>query len=305
MGDPLMAGQQTTGAGGRLPSFLVIGAVKAATTWISEQLRQHPLLWLPRAEPHYFSTEYDRGLQWYRSVFSEAPADRIVGEKSADYLGHPEAAKRIAGLLPEVPMIAQLRDPVERAYSDYRMLYRRGSVGPDPRYYLEPGRAANARFLEGGRYATHIRRLREHLPEARLKVILYEDIAGDPRRVIAAVCEHIGVPVHIAQGVLLRRSNDSDSPMLPLPLRRLLKPARPLLDPLRENPWLRTAHRMLAQPVQYPALSAELNQMLRSFYRDEILELSTMLNRDLGGWLNEDNTPEQASHVCANRGGRR
>ena len=59
-------------SGDRLPEFIVIGAVKAATTWIAHHLRQNPAIYMPGPEPHFFSSEYDRGSDWYRSLFAEA-----------------------------------------------------------------------------------------------------------------------------------------------------------------------------------------------------------------------------------------
>jgi hypothetical protein len=274
----------------RLPQFMVIGAVKAATTWISEQLRHHPALWLPEAEPHFFSSEYHRGLDWYGSLFEDAPPDRIVGEKSADYLAHPDAAGRLAQVLPGIPMIVQLRDPVDRAYSDYCMLYRRGMVGSDPRRYLDGSDPAGVRFLEGGRYARHIQRLFDHLPDIRLKVILYEDIRSHPEAVIEEVCRHIGVPTHITPRAVETRSNDSRAAMLPLPMRRLLRRARPALDPLRTNPLLAGARAAIARPIRYPPFTDELKADLRDFYHDDIRALGELLGRDVTGWLKEEST---------------
>lgn len=272
----------------RLPSFLIIGAVKAATTWVSEQLRHHPALWLPRTEPQFFSTHFDRGLAWYRELFAKAPADRIIGEKSADYLAHPEAAARIAEALPGIPLIAQLRDPVARAYSEYCMLFRRGRVGGDLRRHLDPDHAAGQRFLEGGLYAKHIRRLTARVDPARLKVILYEAIRMDPEGVMREVCDHLAIARHIDTAALARTSNDSRSPMLPLPLRRVLRPARPLLDPLRTNAWLARMHKSMTRPVAYPPLTAALATKLREFYRRDIEEMEKLLDRDLSQWLQRD-----------------
>jgi hypothetical protein len=273
---------------GRLPDFMVIGAVKAATTWIGHQLRHHPALWLPTAEPHFFSTEYHRGFDWYRSLFADAPAACIIGEKSADYLAHPDAAERIAKTLPNIPLIIQLRDPVERAYSDYCMLYRRGQVSGDPRKYLDHRLAAGGRFLEGGRYAHHIARLFNHVAPERVKILLYEDIRADPEAVIARVCEHIGVATHIAKEAVSERRNDSKVPMLPLPLRRALRPMRPLLDPMRSNPWLSRLRASLTQPVRYPPLTPDLRLALRDYYREDIRQLETIIGRDMTVWLCND-----------------
>lgn len=271
----------------RMPAFMIVGAVKAATTWVAYQLRCNPALWLPKAEPHFFSTEFHRGLDWYRALFAEAPADRMVGEKSADYLAHPDAAERIAATLPGIPLVVQLRNPIDRAYSDYCMLYRRGLVNGDPRHYLDASRTTEARFLEGGRYAYHLRRLLRHVPETQLKVILYEDIREEPERVITEVCNHIGVDVHIAPEAVSDRSNDSQAPMLPLTMRRMLRSARPLLDPLRTNSVFSRARAAIARPVRYPPLTAELRAMLAHYYREDVAHLESMLGRDMSVWSEE------------------
>ncbi len=273
---------------GRLPNFMVIGAVKAATTWIGHQLRHHPSLWLPTAEPHFFSAEYHRGIDWYRSLFADAPAASIIGEKSADYLAHPDAAERIGKTLPDIPLVIQLRDPVERAYSDYCMLYRRGQVGGDPRRYLDHRLAAGGRFLEGGRYAHHITRLFEHVAPERVKIILYDDIRTDPEAVIVQVCNHIGVETHIAKDAVSDRRNDSTVPMLPLAVRRALRPMRPLLDPMRSNPWFSRLRASLAHPVHYPPLTQDLRVALHDYYRDDIHQLERIIDRDMSNWLCDD-----------------
>lgn len=269
----------------RQPSFVVIGAMKGATTWIAHQLRNHPQLWLPGAEPHYFSSEYDRGPAWYASLFDAAPADRIIGEKSADYLAHPLAAERMAAMIPSARLIVQLRDPVQRAYSDYCMLFRRGWVSGDPAKYLKGANPEKSRFLSGGLYGAHLRRFLQHYQRDQIQVILYESVREMPEQVIADVCTHIGVPVHIAPEEVASRKNDSASPMLPLPLRRVLQPMRPMLDPLRANRHLAKLRASLAAPVRYPPLTDELQQMLRDFYRDDILLLQDILQMDLRHWM--------------------
>ena len=269
----------------RQPSFVVIGAMKGATTWIAHQLRNHPQLWLPGAEPHYFSSEYDRGPAWYASLFDAAPADRIIGEKSADYLAHPLAAERMVAMIPSARLIVQLRDPVQRAYSDSCMLFRRGWVSGDPAKYLKGANPEKSRFLLGGLYGAHLRRFLQHYQRDQIQVILYESVREMPEQVIADVCTHIGVPVHIAPEEVASRKNDSASPMLPLPLRRVLQPMRPMLDPLRANRHLAKLRASLAAPVRYPPLTDELQQMLRDFYRDDILLLQDILQMDLRHWM--------------------
>src|SRR3546814_16245784 len=88
----------------------------------------NPCIFMPGPEPHYFSTEFHRGPDWYEDFFAAADADQVAGEKSADYLAHPEAARRIAQRLPEARLVVQLLNPHDRAYSAYSMFFRSAAV---------------------------------------------------------------------------------------------------------------------------------------------------------------------------------
>ena len=268
-----------------LPDFIVIGAVKAATTWIAHQLRQHPSIYMPQPEPHYFSTEFGHGIDWYRGWFAGAGAGQRIGEKSADYLAHEEAPRRIATLLPQIPLIVQLRNPVERAYSDYCMLFRRGTVTKDPHHYLERMDSEQPRFLKDGLYARHLARYLDYFPPEQIKVILHDDIRNTPEAVIADVCRHIGVSLHIAPQEVRARKNDRETPLLPLSLRRLLSPAKPIVQPLRDNAWFRIVRSSLARPVRYPPLTDDLRDRLRDYYAEDVARLARMIGRDLTPWL--------------------
>ena len=103
------------------PQFLIIGAVKAATTWVADQLRARDDVFLPGPEPHYFSRAYNRGENWYESLFGEARAGQLIGEKSADYLADSQAPARAAALLPNATLIAQLRNPVDHRNGHHRL----------------------------------------------------------------------------------------------------------------------------------------------------------------------------------------
>lgn len=277
----------------RFPEFIIIGAVKAATTWLAHQLRQHPAIFMPSPEPHYFSTEYDRGHDWYREQFRDAASHEVIGEKSADYFAHPLAPQRIAALLPKIPLIVQLRNPIERAYSDYCMLFRRGLVGNDPAEYLAQPHSTQPRFLMDGLYGRHLRAYRDHFPTQQIKIILYEDVSAMPAVTIADVCRHIGVPVHIARTELRSRRNGSETPMLPLSMRRMLRPAKSLVQPLRNQSWFQWMHAQLAKPVAYPPMNDDLRRRLCDYYHDDIEQASRMLDRNLSGWLTLDPSPAE------------
>ncbi|MBC9031383.1 sulfotransferase [Sphingomonas sp. JC676] len=266
-----------------LPQFLIIGAVKAATTWIADQLRARDDVFLPGPEPHYFSRAYDRGENWYASLFAEARIGQLIGEKSADYLADGEAPVRTAALLPNAMLIAQLRNPVDRAYSDYCMHFRRGYVGGDVERYLG-ARPETPRFLQSGLYARHIARWRDHFPENRLKIILYDDIRAEPERVLADICHTLHLPPAIDAELIGRRSNDSEAPLVPRPLRRLPQSVKNLVAPLRGNPAFEATRRLFARPVEYPLLTADLRMRLKDYYADDVAQLERLLGRDLSAW---------------------
>ena len=120
-----------------LPDFLIVGAQRCGTTSLHEWLSHDPAVRFPRLRKgvHYFDTNYERGLLWYRSQFPtkramEAVATRHgvarLGEASPYYLFHPAVPARVQSVLPDAQLIAILRDPVSRAWSHYLHEQRRG-----------------------------------------------------------------------------------------------------------------------------------------------------------------------------------
>ena len=109
----------------RLPDFIIGGAPRCGTTWLYHLLSRHPGVHMAapvRPEPKFFLVDdlYARGLAQYSATwFASAPPDRRCGEKSANYLESAEAARRIRRDLPSIRLIFILREPAERAWSNY------------------------------------------------------------------------------------------------------------------------------------------------------------------------------------------
>lgn len=267
------------------PHFIVIGAVKSATTWIQKQLQHHGHVFMPDPEPHFFSRDFDKGAEFYRQFFAQRPLDAtVIGEKSADYLSHPHAADRIAAMLPNARLVLQLRDPVARAYSDYKMLYRRGEVkGPPEEYLFSPG-SPQPRFLLDGLYGQHLERWLARFPREGILTYLCEDIATDPRATVARVSAHIGVRPRFDEASAQRKENNSREKILPLPLRFALAPFKRIARPLRDKSLFEATRSLLARETSYPPLSSELEQRLRDFYLRDIEVLEKLIGRDLSAW---------------------
>lgn len=271
----------------RKPHFIIIGAVKGATTWSARALARHPTVFMPGPEPHYFSSEFANGPDWYLDLFAGADPGAVIGEKSADYLAHPDAAARMAAFVPEARLIVQLRNPVERAYSDFCMLYRRGTVREDPAAYFSPKRTSGAseRFLTGGLYADHLKRFYDRFARDQILVSLVEEITADPTLVFNRILTHVGLPADAA-GVSAGRENDSAAPLLPLGLRNALKPLKNAVRPLRGNPVFEAVRGVFAREVEYPPLGDEARDYLQTYYRADVAALESLIGRDLRHWRN-------------------
>lgn len=109
---------------GRMPEFIIGGAPRSGTTWLYELLDNHPDIYMAKPvkpEPKFFLDDriYEKGLACYAHWFADAKPGQIAGEKSTNYLESAVCAQRIRSNLPNVKLIFILRDPVERAYSNY------------------------------------------------------------------------------------------------------------------------------------------------------------------------------------------
>src|SRR4051794_536419 len=127
-----------------LPDFLVIGAPKAGTTALHAALAEHPDLFMSHVkEPKLFLTEGPpptrggpgdaqtyREHVWrrpdYEALFDGAPDGSLRGESTPFYLHDADAQRRIRRLVPRARLIAVLRDPVERAHSNWAHLWSAG-----------------------------------------------------------------------------------------------------------------------------------------------------------------------------------
>ncbi|MDG5747724.1 sulfotransferase [Qipengyuania sp. XHP0207] len=266
--------------------FIVIGAIKAATTWLQVQLQHHPQAFMPDIEPHFFSRDHGNGWEWYRGLFPDHKETRVLwGEKTADYLANPQAAARIAAAYPDIKLVVQFRNPVDRAYSDYKMLFRRGHVSGDVASYLDARQAEMPRFLDNGLYAHHLDRWFDEFDRRQMLVFLFEDVKRDPQATLVQTCQHLGIAPHYDGDLAARSQNDSSERFLPLPIRRALAPLKPIAKPLRGHSLFERTRGLFAREIDYPPLDDDLRSRLQDFYHADIQALERLIGRDLSHWL--------------------
>jgi hypothetical protein len=231
------------GQGRMLPSFIIIGAAKCGTTSLYHWLVQHPSV-APAAtkEVHYFDYNYFRGLDWYRSHFPlEAEADAfaaehgrpfITGEASASYISHFWVPERMAALLPDVKLFVALRDPVDRAYSQYQ-LSRHEKLEPldsfddaldaedrrldperirmwDDRRYSSYAIGAWS-YQMRSRYAEQLERWFKFFDRSQIHFLTMDELAHRPDETMDAVHQHLGLPAHRYEHLTPRNKREYDS----------------------------------------------------------------------------------------------
>lgn len=206
------------GSAGRWPTFLVIGAARTGTTTLHGILRSHPSLFLPPCkEPNYFalramgvdldSMPPKSRAKWgpavsdpekYRALFTPETRSRPIafGEISPVYLAVPGTAEQIASTIPDVRLVAILRDPIERARSHHAHYM---SIGVETNHHF--GSAFEADRAKGAHSEYHRQGLYAELLEpylagfSRDQILLLDnaELTSDFAGTISRVCAHIGV----------------------------------------------------------------------------------------------------------------
>jgi hypothetical protein len=203
-----------------LPSALIIGAQRSGTTSLFNYLAQHPDVLPPLGkEIHYFDLHYARGVRWYRGRFPFSHRLRggaLTIDASPYYLAHPLAPERAAQLLPEVKLVAVLRNPVDRAFSHYQHEVRDGReslsfaeaidreparlAGEEERLRHEPGYYSyhhhRYSYTRRGLYLQQLARWVQQYPRSRLLVLQSERLFREPAAVSAALYDFLGLRPH-------------------------------------------------------------------------------------------------------------
>ncbi|NNE43483.1 MAG: sulfotransferase [Gemmatimonadetes bacterium] len=278
------------------PGFLVIGAQRAGTTWMDRQLRSHPQVYLPqrRKEVHYFDRYYARGPEWYAGFFPSSDAGatspyRAIGEITPRYLYDPEVPDRIARDLPDAKLIAVLRHPVDRAYSQYSLEIRdEGEVRT-----FEQFLAARPDALDRGRYAAQLARYFELFPRENIEVFLFERVMADPAAALDRMAALLDLdPEPFRQAPTSERVNGAYRPRY----RKLYAAAHRVGDFLHENDldWFVNVAKSLGVPRWFgnsgrlPKLDAATRARWAETFTEDIAALEEMLGETLPEWSAPD-----------------
>jgi hypothetical protein len=192
----------------QLPDFVIIGTQRGGTTSLFRYLTDHPAVGRPyRKEVRFFDEHFDLGRDWYLAHFPLLGKVPFVGEASPNYLLHPEAPGRALATVPQARFLALLRNPIDRAHSQYQMNLRRGveSLSFEDAIEQEPDRLARSpdpasvpwrlsSYLTRGLYADQLERWLRVFPYDQLLVIASEELYKQPDAVVAQAAAFVGLP---------------------------------------------------------------------------------------------------------------
>jgi hypothetical protein len=283
----------------RWPNLFLVGAAKAGTTSLYGELDRHPAIYMaPMKEPHFFS-RIEPSPQWkdffphvtdedeYLALFEGATDEQILGEASTSYLWDTRAAERIERAVGEASILIMLRDPVDRAYSQYWNDVREGL---EKRPFLDalreeqrsgPGRwGVSSLYIDCGRYADQVVRYLDRFGP-RVHVLVFEEFVADQARAVGEVLSFLGLPP-AGTGAATGRSNPAALPRNRLGgallgsgrVRRVARATVPRA--LRRR--LRGA---LLKETTPPPMEAEARALLAEVFRPDVARLAERLGRPL------------------------
>lgn len=294
------------------PTFIIFGASRSGTTGLYTYLKQHPDVFMsPKKETNFFAYEgralacQGPGADYvnnsvteladYEALFAKSAGAKARGEASPLYLYEAGTAERIRNRLPDVKLIAILRNPIEQAYSHF-LYARRQMIEPLEDFEaaldaeqsrVDAGWQPMFRYARFPRYAEQLNRYFDVFPKEQIKIFLYEDFQERPLAVLKDVFRFIGVDDGFSPDIDYR-PNAGGNPRSPLIQDMVMKPGpaaqlaaffvpAAMRSRVRDaiSTWNMT--REECPPNSRARLQRELS--------DEIRSLQSMIGRDLSGWL--------------------
>jgi hypothetical protein len=300
------------------PDFFLIGAPKAGTSALHAALAQHPGLYLsPVKEPKYYMCgdspppaykgpgDAHSNQEWvwqrerYLRLFADAPTDTLRGESTPFYLYNRDARRRIAADRPDAKLIAVLRDPVDRAYSNWMHLWMDGlepvadvvEAAALEQERVDAGWAPFWHYRGLGMYGRQVKDLFDHFPREQVLLLRYRDLVDDGEATLNRVCRFLGV----AQGLVEAVPSDNTRPFVRHgvrtraigPVIRVGAKAGAFLPP---QVWRRVSRPLIGQlhrggATGRPKLTPDQRDALLEPHREDIDLLQQLTGESFAEWL--------------------
>lgn len=297
-----------------MPNFLIIGAAKAGTTAAYRYLQQHPQIYMsPHKEPRFFALEgkpldfrgpgdrsrfrFVTDIESYRALFDDVTDEIAIGEASPWYLYVPQAPERIVRYLPNVKLIAILREPVERAYSNFLHAVREGL---EPLRDFTQAMAAETERIESnwsyrwhykqkGFYYIQLKRYFDLFSREQIAIYRYEDFTNNTVEVMQDMFRFLSVDPSFVPDTTQKHNVSAMAKNKDLeefltrsnPLKSIISPLLPSVKLRRQL----KNHLLKLNLQPKPQLQAEIKEQYLSEYHQDVLQLQDLTQQDFSRWL--------------------
>ena len=270
-----------------LPNFMIIGAARAGTTSLFKYLKVHPEIFMPEIKQiKFFSLEnkersifkgptielnpYARSLEEYEIFFEEVSGEKMIGEASPIYLYSKIAPVKIKETIPEIKLIVILRDPIERAYSQYNFLRKENFEHIDTfeeAIEIEKKRIENDwdpvfHYKNKGFYYTQLKRYLDVFDTANIKICIFEDLENSPLQLIKGLFRFLDVDESFAPDISHRYNMSTKNK-----------------DPAKQCIIAGKSDTMVSEPM-----AMETREGLRQLFKADIERLEGLIKKDLSKW---------------------
>ncbi len=297
------------------PNFIIIGSTKCASSSLHNYLGQHPEIYTSKTkETGFFSLQYNKGMDFYATHFSEATIEKAIGEATPTYCFLPYVAPRIKEHFPNVKLILCLRNPLERAFSSWLMKTGLGTetlpfdtsmdickkmleytrdmlAGTEgERYWVENNHNHSGKnemrprsYILAGRFAEMIKLYSQYFKPEQLKIIFFDDLRNNLDGKMSEIFAYLGVNPNFIVPNKESVNFYYDRKITKVVISVLgQKLGRSLIDAIPKN--LKDGMRKGMKRTEPPKLSMEDRLKYWDCFKDDVQELEKMLGRDLSHW---------------------
>lgn len=270
------------------PDFIFAGASRCGSTWLQNALADHPEIALTSDNPvSFFDLHYHRGNGWYERRLPDAEGETLVGESSPGYMKSPHAPERIAQLAPDVKLLFTVRNPVDRAFSEWWHERSFGNLQWDFEKTLSHHPAFDA-LLRPGFYNRFLSRFDDQFANDQIHVAFFEDFTADNEQFVQDAYEFLGVDSTYTPSVVGERVNEANH--LSPRLNRLKSWVHHNAPTGIYEQAIRPAYQSVKGIVESDSpykqgIPDELRAEMQAVFLDDVRALEDRTSRDLNHWV--------------------
>lgn len=294
------------------PNFLIGGAARSGSTSLYSFLKEHPEVCMSKIkEPQFFAENYERGVEWYLNLFNQTGKnsstffnfisklynvcegnEKAIGEASTRYLHHKKAPKRIKSFNPNMKLIFILRNPIYRAFSNYKREIETRGINDDFEDIIKNKEHPRwDEYIARGNYYTHIKRYLKYFNKEQIHIIIFEHYITNFKEENRKILNFLGLDKKYSFDYEKIKKNKSIPPIS-------TKVQRLIHKYFYINPFKKYEKQVFKYPFNiflnklnhcivindFPDFKEDEKKILYDYYKNEINRLEGLIKKDLGVW---------------------